>query len=222
MKAFSITRQYATNPFGKRFFDIVFSLIVLILGLPFYLFLIFLIKMTSKGPAFYKGLRMGRHGRLIHCWKFRTMVIDADQKLEELLKNSSDLKREWDTYHKLKNDPRLTKIGAILRKFSLDELPQFWNVLWGDLSVVGPRPIDIRNSEKAFEEIWSKYCESTDKILSVRPGIISLWQLRGRNHLTIRERAAFEEEYVNTQSLFLDLKIICKAIFILLLPKGAY
>lgn len=216
------TWQNNANSFAKRLFDIVFSLMVLIIGFPLYFFLILLIKMTSKGPVFYKGLRMGRYGRLINCWKFRTMILDADQKLEEILQNNCDLKKEWETYHKLKQDPRLTKVGAFLRKCSLDELPQFWNVLKGDLSVVGPRPIDIRNSEKAFEEIWSKYFQSTNKILSVRPGMISLWQLKGRNHLTIKERAAFEEEYVNRQSLFFDLKIICKAISILLFPKGAY
>jgi len=207
---------------GKRIFDIAFSAFFLIAFFPLYVFLFFLVKMTSKGPAFYKGLRMGQNGQLIWCWKFRSMIPSADHELKSLLENDPSLKTEWETYHKLENDPRLTKIGRFLRKTSLDELPQFWNVLKGDLSVVGPRPIDIRKPEKAREEIQAKYQNRTDKILTVRPGITCLWQLKGRNDLSLEERAAFEEEYVNTQSFWLDLKIICKTVYILLFPKGAY
>ncbi|NGX47608.1 MAG: UDP-glucose:undecaprenyl-phosphate glucose-1-phosphate transferase [Chlamydiae bacterium] len=208
--------------FGKRVFDICFSVFFLILGSPLYFLLFLLVKLTSKGPAIYKSLRMGQNGKLIWCWKFRTMIIDADQKLAILLEKNPEMRKEWKAFHKLKNDPRLTKIGIFLRKTSLDELPQFWNVLKGDISIVGPRPIDIRKPENAREEIRSKYHERTEKILSIRPGITCLWQIKGRNHLTFEQRAALEEEYVNTRNFWLDLKIICKTVYIVLFPKGAY
>ncbi|MDN3506295.1 MAG: sugar transferase [Simkaniaceae bacterium] len=206
----------------KRIFDIAFSLFFLIAFSPFYVLLFFLVKLTSKGPAFYKGLRMGQNGKLFWCVKFRSMVVNADQILPQLLRENLQLKQEWDTYLKLKNDPRRTPIGKFLRKTSLDEIPQFWNVLKGELSIVGPRPVDIRTPEQAREEIQSKYQNRADKILKVKPGITCLWQLKGRSDLSLEERINFEEEYVNTQSFWLDLKIICKTVYILLFPKGAY
>lgn len=208
--------------YGKRLFDILFSSLVLLFASPLYLFLYILVKSSSPGPALYKGLRMGRNGRIIYCWKFRTMVVHADQKLQALLKNNPQFKQEWETFHKLKKDPRLTKIGSFLRRTSLDEIPQFWNVLKGDLSVVGPRPIEIRERQNAYEEIRCRYRQRTEKILSIRPGLVSLWQLQGRNDLTMQQRAHLEEQYVNSQSLKLDIKIICKTLLILLFPKGAY
>ncbi len=207
---------------GKRLFDIAFSSAVLLFGSPIYLCLILLVKLTSKGPAFYKSQRMGQNAHLIHCWKFRTMCLDAQERLEKILSEDPTKKKEWETFHKLKEDPRLTPIGAFIRKTSLDELPQFWNVLKGDLSVVGPRPIEIVSRENAHEEIRSRYLEKTDKILSVKPGITCIWQTKGRNLLTFEKRAILEEEYVDTQSFLLDLKIVLKTIFILLFPKGAY
>lgn len=207
---------------GKRVFDLFFSGSILLLGSPLFLLLIVLVKLTSKGPAFYKGLRMGQNGQLIYCWKFRTMCIDAETKLNEILAKDPKLKTEWETYHKLKKDPRLTKVGHFLRKSSLDELPQFWNVLKGDLSVVGPRPIEIKNPKAADQEIRERYREKTDKILSLKPGITCIWQVRGRNELTFAQRAEMEEEYVDTHCFRLDLKIILKTIGVLLFPKGAY
>lgn len=207
---------------GKRLFDISFSLAALTFGAPLYLFLILLIKLTSKGPAFYKGLRMGQYGELIYCWKFRTMCIDAESKLQTLLDTNPKLREEWETYDKLKEDPRLTKIGPLLRKTSLDELPQFWNVLKGEISVVGPRPIEIKDPERADAEIRQRYRGRTDKILSAKPGLTCIWQVSGRNLLTFEERALLEEEYVDIQSFWIDMKIIVKTIYILLFPKGAY
>lgn len=206
----------------KRIFDLVFSSCVLFFGLPIYFILIMGIKISSKGPIFYKALRMGQQGKLIYCWKFRTMCIDADKKLEKLLLHDNTLREEWETYHKLKEDPRLTKMGKFLRKTSLDEFPQFWNVLKGDLSVVGPRPIQIEHPENALEEIQKRYRNKTEIILSIKPGITCIWQTQGRNHLTFDQRAALEELYVKTQSFWLDIKIILKTIYILFFPKGAY
>ncbi len=217
-----IARYPSPKKHIKRIFDILFSSFFLMIGAPLYVLLFLVVKATSKGPAFYKGLRMGQNGRLIWCWKFRSMVVDADKRLAVLLETNPEMRSEWETFHKLKNDPRLTKIGSFLRKTSLDELPQFWNVLKGDLSVVGPRPLDIRCPERAAQEIQSKYSIRTEGILSVRPGITCLWQLKGRNELSLKERAVYEEEYVNTQSMWLDLKIICKTVCMLFFPKGAF
>ncbi len=207
---------------GKRVFDILFSSSVLLFGSPIYLLLLLLIQMTSKGPPLYKSLRMGQGGKLIYCWKFRTMVLNADSHLESVLKTNPKLREEWDTFHKLKKDPRLTIVGRFLRKTSLDELPQFWNVLKGDLSVVGPRPIEVRYPEQAVDEIRQRYRERTEKILSVKPGITCIWQTQGRNLLSFEERAALEEKYVDSRSFWLDLRIILKTIVIVLFPKGAY
>ncbi len=180
------------------------------------------IAITSPGPIFYKGLRMGHRGRLIYCWKFRTMCVDAETRLQEVLQSDPLLLSEWKAYFKLKKDPRLTSIGKFLRKSSLDELPQFWNVLKGELSVVGPRPIAIEDSSRAEEEIRGYFGDKTDKILSVKPGITCIWQTLGRNLLTFEERIRLEEQYVDQQSLLLDLKIILKTIPVVLFPKGAF
>lgn len=211
-----------SNPRIKRLFDILFSSLFLLIGAPVFLFLMLLVKITSPGPIFYKGLRMGQNGKLIYCWKYRTMCIDAEERLQHILNSDPALLVEWQTYFKLKEDPRLTPIGKFLRKTSLDELPQFWNVFKGDLSVVGPRPIAIEHPERALEEIRGHYGDKTEKILSAKPGITCIWQIRGRNLLTFEERILLEEEYVDRQSLWLDIKIILKTIPVVLFPKGAF
>jgi exopolysaccharide production protein ExoY len=207
---------------AKRLFDVCFSLFLLLLTAPVFLFLMLLVKCTSSGPIFYKGIRMGYRGQLIYCYKFRTMVQDADAKLQEVLAQDPALREEWKTYFKLKNDPRLTSIGTFLRKSSLDELPQLWNILQGDLSVVGPRPIAIEDPLKADEEIRRHFGEKTDKILSAKPGITCIWLTKGRNLLTFEQRIALEEKYVEQQSLLLDLKIICQTIPAILFSRGAF
>lgn len=206
----------------KRAFDLLFSSLFILIGSPIYLLLMILVKCTSPGPIFYKGLRMGQKGKLIDCWKFRTMCLDADEKLHKILQTNPALNEEWKKYFKLKNDPRLTPIGKFLRKSSLDELPQMWNVLKGDLSIVGPRPIAIENRERAYEEISKHFGSKTEKILSVKPGLTCIWQTCGRNLLTFEERILLEEKYVDTQSFLLDLQIILKTIPVLLFPKGAF
>ncbi len=199
----------------KRVFDIVFSLGAILFFLVPGVVIALLIKLTSPGRIFYSSKRVGKDGQQIFCWKFRTMYQDADKKLLELLRENPKLKQEWETYFKLKDDPRISRIGKILRKTSLDELPQFYNVLKGDLSVVGPRPV-------TEEEIQKYFGSKASKILSVRPGLTGIWQTSGRSLLTFEERIQLEESYIDRQSLTLDLRIICKTIPAMFFTKGAF
>ncbi|HSW87474.1 MAG TPA: sugar transferase [Rhabdochlamydiaceae bacterium] len=199
---------------SKRVFDIVFSLFALLLISPLLILISIAIKLTSPGPVFYFSERLGKDEKIIRCLKFRTMCLDADSKLAQLLQTNPKLRLEWKKYSKLKNDPRIIGIGKLLRKTSLDELPQFWNVLRGDLSVVGPRPF-------TNQEI-KKYRTKKEKILSIRPGITGIWQTSGRNLLTFEERLNLDEAYLEQQSFILDLKLIWKTILIMFFPKGAY
>lgn len=199
----------------KRTFDICFSLFILLLASPVFLFLIVLIKFSSKGPIFYGSIRVGLHGKKITCWKLRTMVQNADLLLEDLLKKDPSLKAEWEQNYKLKQDARITKIGHFLRKSSLDELPQFWNVLKGDLSVVGPRPV-------SFAEVDLFIHNQGGKIFSVRPGLTGLWQTSGRSNLSYNKRIELEKKYIEKQSFTFDLVLILKTIPLMIFPKGAF
>lgn len=143
------------------------------------------------------------------------MYCDADKRLQLLLASSPMLMQEWQVFFKLREDPRITPVGKWLRKVSLDELPQFWNVFRGDMSVVGPRPL-------TQQEIVEYLKEKADKILSVRPGLTTLWITEGRNQLSLQERIKLEEFYVDNRSFWLDFKLICKTIFVMVFPKGAY
>lgn len=200
---------------SKRIFDALFSVGAILFFLPLGIAVAALIKLTSSGSIFYRSRRVGKGGQPIECWKFRTMVLGADKRLLEILQENPKLKKEWDTYFKLKDDPRVSGIGKILRKTSLDELPQFWNVLKGDLSVVGPRPV-------TEEEIKKYFGVKAAKILSVRPGLTGIWQTSGRSLLTFEERIRLEESYVDRQSLIFDLKIIFKTIPMIFISKGAF
>lgn len=173
-----------------------------------------LIKLDSRGPVFYRQARIGRFGRKFHVYKFRTMVQNADQILQTYLENSPELKNEWLATHKLKQDPRVTRIGAILRKLSLDELPQLWNIIIGDMSLVGPRPIVDAEVEK--------YGKCFDLYIKVRPGLTGLWQVSGRNDTTYERRVELDEYYVLNRSLKLDLQILWKTVFVVLKKDGAY
>jgi undecaprenyl-phosphate galactose phosphotransferase len=202
----------------KSAFDITFSVFALIIGIPFFIVIAILVKISSPGPIFYCSLRIGRKGRLFKFWKFRSMHRDADQRLEVMLSSNPHLRKEWQTYFKLKNDPRLTTIGKFLRKTSLDELPQFWNVLMRDLSIVGPRPYLPREAE-VIRKILGKEME---KMFSVRPGLTGIWQTSGRSILTFEQRVKLDLSYVDQRSFLLDLHLIAKTIPILLFPRGAY
>lgn len=199
----------------KRSFDIVFSLSVLIFFSPIFLLIGLFVFFDSPGPIFYAHKRVGRGGKKIHCWKFRTMRPNADKILKKMLNQSVQLKREWDQFYKLKNDPRITRLGKFLRKTSLDELPQFYNVLKGDLSVVGPRPV-------VTEEVEKYYGHKAIKILSIRPGLTGIWQTSGRNQVSFSKRIELEEEYVDTHNFFKDLYLIAKTIPVMLFAKGAF
>jgi Undecaprenyl-phosphate galactose phosphotransferase WbaP len=200
----------------KRTFDIGFSLAVLILFSPFYLAIALLIVMTSQGPVFYVQERVGQGYRHFGCIKFRTMVNNADQLLEELLETSPQLQEEFDNCFKLRSDPRITWIGRFLRTTSLDEFPQFWNVLMGDMSVVGPRPL-------VPEEIH-RYGEKMDQVLQIRPGITGLWQVSGRNDIPYPQRVRMDAYYVKNRSFAMDLVVIARTIGVVLFTKdnGAY
>ena len=208
---------------SKRLFDILFSLCALCCGSPLFLAIGIAIKLTSKGPIFYASKRVKKDLKLFNCWKFRTMYIDADERLEHILASCPKKQQEWNTFYKLKQDPRVTKIGAFLRKTSLDEIPQFFNVLMGDISVVGPRPMALmKKGESMLEELKCYLGEEAEVILSIQPGITGLWQTAGRNQLTLEERAKYELEYVKRRNFWLDLALILKTIPAMVSPKGAY
>ncbi|MDQ5956371.1 MAG: sugar transferase [Candidatus Rhabdochlamydia sp.] len=202
----------------KRVFDILFSLMALLLGLPFFIVIAFLIKFSSKGPIFYCSSRLGHKGRLFKFWKFRSMYCDADSRLQHLLKQQPELNREWQKFFKLKNDPRLTYLGRLIRKTSLDELPQFWNVLKGDLSIVGPRPYLPREEKRIKELIGS----NIDVLLSVKPGLTGIWQTSGRSALSFEKRIELDLSYVRTRSFLLDIQLIVKTIPEMISSKGAF
>ena len=200
----------------KTFSDFSFSLIFLTLGFPIFVIISILIKFSSRGPIFFSQERIGKNKKIFKCLKFRTMHPEAKDILENLLANNKNLRKEFEDTHKLKNDPRITKIGKFLRKTSLDELPQFFNVLRMEMSIVGPRPI-VRS------EII-KYGGSFSKVVSVRPGITGLWQVSGRNNLSYKRRVFLDSLYINKMNLLMDLRIITRTIGVIFLPgdRGAY
>jgi lipopolysaccharide/colanic/teichoic acid biosynthesis glycosyltransferase len=200
----------------KRTGDIAFSLMVLTIGSPVFIFLALLIKLTSKGPVFYVQQRVGRDYRSFGCIKFRTMRRDADRILSKVLAESPNLDEEFRNDFKLKNDPRITKLGKFLRRSSLDELPQFVNVLRGQMSVVGPRPI-IRAE-------LPRYRDRMDEVLAVRPGLTGLWQVSGRNNLSYEQRVALDLQYAANRNFLMDFRIILKTIRVIFDPRdrGAY
>jgi len=201
---------------SKRVFDIVFSTIALIVLSPIFLVIAILIKIKSPdGPIFFGHQRIGKDGKFFRVYKFRTMVPDAQERLKKLLDENPEIKEEFEKDFKLKDDPRIIPgIGDFMRKSSIDELPQFFNSLIGNMSVVGPRPI--------VEEEIEKYGKYAIKLYSVKPGVTGLWQVSGRNDISYEERVALDMEYIDNQSLWLDIKIIFKTITVMIFRKGAY
>ena len=208
--------QVLNGEAAKRIFDIVFSAAVLIIFSPLYLVLTLAIAFSSPGPIFYIQKRVGKNYKIFRCIKFRTMVDDADAVLASIMANSPQLQSEFESNFKLKNDPRITPIGKFLRLTSLDEFPQFWNVLKGDMSVVGPRPL-------VPEEVC-KYGDRMDKVLTIRPGITGLWQVSGRNDIPYPRRVQMDVYYVSARSWLMDCWIILKTIAIVIFTSdnGAY
>lgn len=194
----------------KEIMDIVLGTLGLIVFSPFFLIISILIKLDSEGPVFYKHLRVGRYGKPFYLWKFRTMYKDADKILE----SHPELKKEFEKEFKLKNDPRVTRVGRFLRKFSLDEIPQIFNILKGEMSVVGPRPVTFKELEK-----YGRYAE---EILRVKPGLTGLWQVSGRSDVDYSQRVKFDLYYIQNWSILLDIEIILKTIPSVFFGKGAY
>ncbi len=200
--------------FTKRLMDLGAALVGGILLLPLLFYLAIAVKMSSRGPVIYGHERIGRYGRHFRAWKFRTMFQDSNLVLDQYLEDNPDLKEEWERDHKLRYDPRITRIGRFLRKTSLDELPQLWNVIRGDMSLVGPRPIVTKEIEK-YGPYFGLYT-------MVKPGITGLWQVSGRNNTTYDERVQLDAYYVRNWSPWVDAFLLLKTIRIVLFARGAY
>ena len=211
--------QYSKKYFYKiikTIFDLLFSSIILLAGLPIFLIIASLIKLSSRGPIFYLQERIGKNKKTFNCIKFRTMHPEAEDILENLITNNEKLRKEFEETHKLKNDPRITNIGKFLRKTSLDEIPQFLNVIKMEMSIIGPRPIVKKEIQK--------YGESYNKVISLKPGITGLWQVSGRNNLSYKRRVILDCLYVDNISPLLDLRIIIRTFGVIFYPndRGAY
>jgi lipopolysaccharide/colanic/teichoic acid biosynthesis glycosyltransferase len=202
------------NGVAIRMLDITVSATALIFFAPLLILVALAIAILDPGPIFFAHSRIGRGNKMFPCLKFRSMVVDSAARLEQALAADPALRAQWEIDRKLKNDPRITWIGRFLRKSSLDELPQLLNVLRGEMSLVGPRPIvpaEIRHYRRYFRD----YC-------GVRPGITGLWQINGRSDTSYRRRVAFDVTYVRTQSLAGNVAILLKTIPAIILTKGSY
>lgn len=196
-----------------RAFDFLFALTVLIAAAPAILLIVLVLQIDSPGAVLFVQQRVGRNGVMFPCIKLRTMVTNAAERLEEVLSTSAEARNEWDKDHKLRNDPRVTRIGRLARLFSLDELPQLVNILMGHMSVVGPRPI-------VEAEIW-RYGPGFADYCSVRPGLTGLWQVSGRNDVTYEERVRLDRQYARNKSIVFDLQIIARTFSAVLFARGA-
>lgn len=196
----------------KRFFDIFISAFSLVVLSPLFLIIFILIKIDSKGSVFYKHKRIGKNGEYIYLYKFRSMYTDSKERLEELLKDPK-IKKQWEDNFKLENDPRITRVGNILRKTSLDELPQLLNILKGEMSIVGPRPV--------IDGEIDKYGKNRDKFLSVTPGLTGWWACNGRSCTSYEDRIKLELYYVDNCSIILDIKCLFKTVLAVIKRDGA-
>lgn len=194
----------------KRCFDIVSSLMAIIVFSPLFLVVSILVKLDSDGKIIFSHRRLGINGQEIEVYKFRTMVSNAEEVLNKM---PSSQKKEFEKNFKLDNDPRITKTGKVLRKTSLDELPQLFNILIGNMSVVGPRPIVKKEVEK-----YGKY---SDKLFSVKPGLTGMWQANGRSCTTYEQRVKMDMYYIDNRSFWLDIKIILKTVVSVIKREGA-
>jgi undecaprenyl-phosphate galactose phosphotransferase len=205
--------QTFTGRFSKLAMDKLGAAAALLLLSP--LFIIIALKVKKDGgPAFYGHKRLGRNGKTFKCWKFRSMDINSAEILKNILATDPEARAEWEKDFKLKNDPRITKIGHFIRRTSLDEIPQLFNVLKGDMSLVGPRPI-VEDEKKYYAEKIADY-------FSVKPGITGLWQVSGRNDITYAQRVYLDSWFVNHWSIWNDIVIILKTVLVILCRKGAY
>jgi len=201
-------------PIAKRALDIFGAAVGLVLLAPFFLIVALMVR-ADGGPAFFAHQRVGRGGKLFGCLKFRSMVVDSQARLEALLASDPAARAEWDATRKLKNDPRITRIGRFLRSTSLDELPQLINVLRGEMSLVGPRPV-------LEAELDRYYGASAAHYMAVRPGITGLWQVSGRSETTYESRVALDVSYVSRPSFMADIAILLRTPLAVLSRRGAH
>jgi exopolysaccharide production protein ExoY len=201
-------------PIAKRALDMFGAAVGLVLLAPFFLIVALMVR-ADGGPAFFAHQRVGRGGKLFGCLKFRSMVVDSQTRLEALLASDPAARAEWDATRKLKNDPRITRIGRFLRSTSLDELPQLINVLRGQMSLVGPRPV-------LEAELDRYYGASAAHYMAVRPGITGLWQVSGRSETTYESRVALDVSYVSRPSLLSDISILLRTPVAVLSRRGAH
>jgi len=202
----------ATAP--SRALDVVGAVALLVVAFPFLVLLAVLLKLDSPGPLFFKQSRMGFRGREFWCIKFRTMCVDSDAALQRHLCSSDAARLEWARDHKLRDDPRITRLGALVRKLSLDEFPQLINIIRGDMSLVGPRPI-VRAEIIRYGRYFEDYC-------LVRPGLTGLWQVSGRNNVTYRRRVSIDRYYVRNKTFVFDLIILLRTLPVVMGAKGSY
>lgn len=199
----------------KNVFDFSLTAVGTICISPLLVYIAYRIKKEDPGPIFFAHERIGKNGKPFPCYKFRSMVTNSQEMLQQYLAENPAAKEEWEREFKLKNDPRVTPIGKMLRRTSLDELPQIFNVLRGEMSLVGPRPVIQEELDKYYGETAKLYC-------TVKPGITGLWQVSGRSDTTYDERVAMDESYINNRSLLGDIVILWKTISVVALKKGAY
>lgn len=198
---------------AKRLIDIAGALFFFTAFLPLFLLIALGVRLTSQGPIFYSQERIGRHGRSFRFHKFRSMVVNSEEVFNSFLDSDHEARSQWEQYQKLERDPRITWFGWFIRRTSLDELPQMWNVLKGDMSLVGPRPC-MPGQKNLYGPHWAAYC-------AVRPGLTGLWQVSGRNRLTYRQRVALDASYVREWTFWLDVKILLRTVGAVLSGEGS-
>ena len=199
----------------KRVFDLVSVVIILVLAGWLMIIIAAMVRMSGGKKVIYGHTRVGRHGRPFKCLKFRSMVSNSDEVLRNLLETDPDARAQWERDFKLKDDPRITRIGRFIRKTSLDELPQLWNVFKGEMSIVGPRPV----VQVEFEQY---YGGAREHYLSVPPGLTGLWQVSGRNDLDYATRVELDKRYVENSNIFYDFVIVMRTVKVMVDKRGAY
>ena len=199
--------------FGRRLFDVLGAFAIFIATLPFTVVISIVIRLSGK-PIIFSHERVGRDRKMFRCYKFRSMIPNAEEVLKDMLRSNPELMREWEENHKLREDPRVTRFGDFLRRSSLDELPQLWNVIKGDMSLVGPRPI-VKDELKRYGNKASFYA-------SVRPGMTGLWQIMGRSNVTYSRRVDLDMRYVRKKSIKLDIWILFKTLAVVVRRVGAH
>ncbi|MBB4190548.1 exopolysaccharide production protein ExoY [Rhizobium aethiopicum] len=208
------SRPRAAARSSKRAIDLLVAITALILLSPLLLMVAIIVKLSDRGPVFYSHMRIGFGGAPFGCLKFRTMKPDASAQLAELLQNNPAARSEWEATRKLKNDPRITAVGDILRRSSIDELPQLINIVRGEMSLVGPRPVTAEELPRYGEHMWA--------YMAVRPGLTGQWQTSGRNDVSYEYRVSLDVHYLNNWSLARDFVIIAKTIPALFSQRGSY